>query len=151
VPVLWGAGVSVCPPPQGRTVIGERRRTLARSALAAAIVWAWFASGVRPFTVPAEVLTFVPGFLVLVLTLRPGAKPDAVVGRTGRWLPWAALALAFGALELSELFSKPRSAHPTLSSLTNTLLDTHPSRFVGYAVWLALGWLLVRDLHKRHE
>ena len=54
-------------------------------------------------------------------------------------MPWVALAAAFCALELTELFSQPRSANPTLSSLTNTLLDSHPSKFVGYAGWLALG------------
>jgi hypothetical protein len=139
------------PSDAGRRVNGERRRVLALTALATATVWAWFASGVRTFTRPAEVLTFVPGFIVLVLTLRPRAEPEVVTGRTGRRVPWVALAAAFTALELSELFSQPRSAHPTLSSLTNTLLDTHPSRFIGYAVWLALGWLLVRDLRKRRE
>lgn len=139
------------PSDAGPHVNGERPRAVALAALGTATVWAWFASGVRPFTLPAEVLTFVPGFIVLVITLRPRAEPDVVVGRTGRWVPWVALLAAFTALELSELFSQPRSAHPTLSSLTNTLLDSRPSRFIGYAVWLALGWLLVRDLRKRHE
>lgn len=138
----------------------DRRHHLALPAVAAVLGWAWFASGVRPFTLPAEVLTFVPGFVVLVLTVRPRAQPYTPAERTGaarrplpvrQWLPWAALVVALGALELSELFSKPRSAHPTLSSLTNTLIDTHPSRWAAYTVWLGLGWLLVRDLHRRER
>ncbi len=118
--------------------------------LALAVVWSWFASGVRTFTRPAEVLTFVPALAVLVLTLRPRARytPSLALGRP-RWhtlLPWAAaLALVVG-WELSELFSQPRSGHPTLSSITNTLLSTHPSRFLGFLAWLVLGWLMVRDL-----
>ncbi len=123
-------------------------------------MWAWFASGVRTFTRPAEVLTFVPGLLVLLLTVRfrvrsrsqretANAMAGSDRGRGARrWLPWVGMAIAIGGLEMSELFSQPRQAHPTLSSLTNTILEPHPSRFVGYALWLLAGWLLVRDLRR---
>ena len=118
----------------------------------AAVVWSWFASGVRTFTHPAEVLTYLPILVVLALTLRPRAAPsgDRYEPRP-TWrsvVPWiAAVALLVG-WELSELFSQPRQAHPTLSSITNTLLSTHPSRFLGFLGWLALGWLMVRDLSR---
>ncbi len=120
------------------------------AGLAVAACWSWFASGVRTFTRPAEVLTFIPAVLVLVLTLRPSARlsPGLALART----PWRTVwpwVLAFAAIvgwELSELFSQPRQAHPTLSSITNDLLSTHPSRFLGFLGWLLLGWLMVRDL-----
>lgn len=140
-----------------------RRRPAIAAGVAVAVVWVWFASGVRPFTVPAEVLTFVPGLLVLLVTLRRRAEPSdpgvaaadvaAVRGlkRSTRWLPWIFVVAALCALELTELFAQPRSSHPTLSSVTNTLLGNHPGRFVGYAIWLALGWALIRDLRDRHE
>jgi hypothetical protein len=120
------------------------------AGLAVAVVWSWFASGVRTFTRPAEVLTFVPALAVLLLTLRPRARFTAgIAAARSPWrtlLPWvAALAVVLG-WELSELFSKPRQGHPTLSSITNTLLSTHPSRFLGYLAWLLVGWMLVRDL-----
>ena len=141
----------------------SRRRWAIAAGVAVAGVWVWFASGVRPFTVPAEVLTFAPGLLVLLVTLRRRAEPStpAVVAgdraalsgwkRSSSWLPWIFVVAALCALELTELFAQPRSAHPTLSSLTNTVLDNHPGRFVGYAIWLALGWALIRDLRDRHK
>jgi len=125
------------------------------AALAAAVCWSWFASGVRTFTRPAEVLTFIPALAVLVLTVRPSAR--FLAGRTRprpgwrTFLPWVAGVAALVAWELSELFSKPRQAHPTLSSIINDLLSTHPSRFLGFLGWLVLGWLLVRDLGPADE
>ena len=57
-----------------------RRLALATAGIGA-LVWAWFGSGVRTFTRPAEVLTFLPGLAVLLLTLRPSAS--AAVDRHG--------------------------------------------------------------------
>ncbi len=136
---------------------GERRRpTVLVLALAAAAVWAWFASGVRTFTRPAEVLTFIPGLAVVLITLVPSLRPRRPATprpRHRRWsvLPWVALLSAIVGWELLQLFSQPRSAHPTMSSIINDLLSTHPTRFLGYLGWLFLGWLLVRDLRPRDE
>ncbi|HEX4015212.1 MAG TPA: hypothetical protein VHX15_00610 [Frankiaceae bacterium] len=120
------------------------------AALAAAACWAWFASGVRTFTRPAEVLTFIPALAVLVLTLRPKARSIPILaGPAPPWrtfIAWIVMLAAVVGWELSELFSQPRQGHPTLSSITNTLLSTHPSRFLGFLAWLLLGWLMVRDL-----
>lgn len=131
-----------------------RRLALATAGIGA-LVWAWFGSGVRTFTRPAEVLTFLPGLAVLLLTLLPSAS-SAGIGAAAlppyrRWsvLPWLVVLAAIVAWELVELFSKPRGVHPTISSVMDSLLSTHPSRFVGYLVWLVLGWLLVRDLGRR--
>jgi hypothetical protein len=129
------------------------------AGLAVAACWSWFASGVRTFTRPAEVLTFIPALAVLVLTLRPKGRLSVSVTATvtaarSPWrtlLPWAAAAVAIVGWELSELFSQPRRDHPTLSSITNTLLSTHPSRFLGFLAWLLLGWLMVRDLGPGRE
>lgn len=131
-----------------------RLHPLVIAAIGAA-VWAWFASGVRTFTRPAEVLTFLPGLAVLILTLRPSAS-SAVAGARPlaphrRWgiLPWIVVLAASVGWELAELFSQPRHVHPTISSIMDSLLSTHPSRFIGYLLWLILGWLLVRDLGRR--
>ncbi len=136
--------------------MNHRRRALLVTAGIGALLWAWFASGVRTFTRPAEVLTFLPGLAVLVLTLRPSASfvrpvEDGGVTPFRRWgvLPWLGVLIVTVGWELAELFSQPRHAHPTISSLTNSLLSTHPSRFLGYLAWLAVGWLLVRDLGRR--
>ena len=127
----------------------------ATAGLAAAACWSWIASGVRTFTRPAEILTFIPAVLVLVLTLQPRARfTSGLALAPPAWrtvVPWVSALAAIVGWELSELFSKPRQAHPTLSSITNDLLSTHPSRFLGYLAWLLLGWLMVRDLGPRRE
>jgi len=139
-----------------RAMVNRRRRALLTAAGVGALLWAWFAGGARTFTRPAEVLTFLPGLAVLALTLRPSARSVRPVGKGGvtpfrRWgvLPWIGVLVAIVGWELAELFSQPRHTHPTISSLTNSLLSTHPSRSLGYLAWLAVGWLLVRDLGKR--
>ena len=65
--------------------------------------------------------------------------------------PWLAIAVAITSWELLELFSQPRKSHPTLSSLTDSALSTHPTRFVGYLLWMAAGWFLIRDLQTRRR
>jgi lysylphosphatidylglycerol synthetase-like protein (DUF2156 family) len=129
-------------------------------AVVAVLVWSWFASGVRTFTRPAEVLTFVPAFAVLVLTLWPrsrGTKRSQQSRRNNapynpRGLAlWLALLVAVIGWEMFQLFSKPREHHPTISSLLNTVISTHPSRFAGYLLWLIAGGLLVRDVVARRE
>ena len=118
-----------------------------------AVIWAWFASGVRTFTRPAEVLTAIPAAVVLLLTLRPSAQFAGDAKRGGfRWqgvTAWLVVLLDIVGWELAMLFSQPRKSHPTLSSILDSLLSTHPSRFLGYLIWLTLGWLLVRDLTRR--
>lgn len=131
-----------------------RRHWRAAAALAAAAVWAWFGSGVRTFTHPAEVLTFVPGLVVLVLTLRQSTQRQRIPTtalRPRSVLPWLGLAGLILGWELAELFSQPRHTHPTMSSITNALLSTRATRFLGYLAWLAVGWILVRDLGRRDE
>jgi hypothetical protein len=129
-------------------------------AVVAVLVWAWFASGVRTFTRPAEVLTFIPAFAVLLLTLWPrsrGTKRSAQRLRNDTpYNPrdlalWLVLLVAVIGWEMFQLFSKPRERHPTISSLLNTVISTHPSRFAGYLLWLIAGGLLVRDVVARGE
>ena len=134
----------------------RHRQALRVAGLVVVLLYAWFASSVRTFTRPAEVLTFLPAFAVLVLTLRPAARSLAGPrpgGRYPRWevLPWLLVLLAIVGWELVQLFQQPRHLHPTLSSITDHLLSTHPSRFLGYLVWLALGWLMVSDLRNRRR
>jgi hypothetical protein len=129
-------------------------------AVVAVLVWSWFASGVRTFTRPAEVLTFVPAFAVLLLTLWPRSRGTTrSLQRRRNNTPynprglslWLALLVAVIGWEMFQLFSKPRERHPTISSLLNTLISTHPSRFAGYLLWLIAGYLLVRDVVARRE
>jgi hypothetical protein len=133
-----------------------------KAALAASVLavlgYAWFASGVRTFTRPAEVLTFIPAFAVLLWTIAPlrRARQRRPSGSRAPYDPrgiaaWLVLLAAVVGWEMFQLFSKPRERHPTISSLLNSLISTHPSRFVGYLLWLFAGWLLLRDRLARRE
>jgi len=73
----------------------------------------------------------------------PGA-PDPVGVRA-----WAAVFVAAGLWELSALLQQPTlrvssEAHPTISFLMDPVLATHLGRSVSLALWLAVGWLLLR-------
>ena len=46
------------------------------------------------------------------------------------------------AWELLALFSSPRDDHPTLSSMSDDVMSTHPGRALTFALWLLVGWLL---------
>ena len=134
-----------------------RHPAVALVGVAVVVAYAWLASGVRTFTKPAEVLTFLPGALVVVLAVRQPRRervPDrwrrlreSAAEHRGLLLGAALWGLALTALvswELVSLFSQPRSAHPTLSSITDRALRDHPARFAGYLAWLWLGRSLLR-------
>jgi hypothetical protein len=48
------------------------------------------------------------------------------------------------AWEIVQFFAKPRSEHPTLSSIADAVMSTHPGRFAMFAIWLAVGYWLFR-------
>jgi hypothetical protein len=84
------------------------------------------------------------GGLVAILVgwrLSPPVASREPVG--GAWV-WAALGGAVALWELQAFLQHPRSAHPTVSSLTNDLLQSHVSRAGAMLVWLAAGVWLAR-------
>lgn len=107
--------------------------------------YAWVASAVRTFARPAEALTAVPIIVVAIAMVRIGRQErQPVRDEPARWLlGWAVLAVATFVWEMRELFARPRSAYPTLSSIGDDLLRS--SRLVhvaAFALWLAVGcWL----------
>jgi hypothetical protein len=126
-----------------------RRVATGRSALAAAIAvalgYAWVAGHFSTFTVPAAVATFVPGAIGMVAAVRlpPSrrCRPDrAAVG----WWAWAAIAGVALAIELTTLALGASHAHPTVSDLTNPWLSHTPGRAAAFALWLGLGWWIVK-------
>ena len=115
----------------------------ASAALAAG--YAWVATGLRPFTLPALVATLGGGFVAILVGARLPRRPASLrrAVTDGGWV-WFALAAAISVWELQSFLQHPRSQHPTLSSLTNTLLESHASRVVAFAGWLAGGVWLAR-------
>jgi hypothetical protein len=129
--------------------------------------YVWVASALEPFTWPARITIGVLGITVLALaghahrrrmtlrqwwlTWRAALRHDAADGRGHGRVAWRAATSVWGGLilavviwELTALLSGPRFAHPTLSSITDSVLRYHPARFLAYLLWLALGIDLLR-------
>jgi hypothetical protein len=105
--------------------------------------YAWWATSLRPFTVPsltavlaAGVLAAAVGAALLPQRVRASPVPHRDV--------WVGLVAAVALWELVEFARHPRSEHPTISSLTNTLFANHPARTLGLLLWFALGAWLTR-------
>lgn len=121
----------------------------ARLAGAAAVVAGGAAiSLTRPFTWWADGV--VAAFLIVAAAglaarlRRRRATPDEPAPLGPGALAWAAVAVAAAGWELWNYVQAPRHAHPTLSSLLDTLDATHEGKAVAAGLWLALGWYLVR-------
>lgn len=110
---------------------------------AGVFVYAWWATGRRPFTATATLAVVVAGIATMAIgqagrsqhVVRP-----TVAGATG----WLVLLVALAGWELLAYVQEPRMEHPTLSSLVNAALDTHTGRAVAFAAWLVVGYRLAR-------
>jgi len=116
---------------------------LGAAAVALAVGYAWVATGLRPFTLPSLVATLGGGLVAIVVGVRLPRRPASTRRAAAGWV-WLALAMAIGLWELQSFVQHPRSQHPTLSSLTNSLLEGHASRMAAFVGWLAGGIWLAR-------
>ena len=119
---------------------------LSRLGTALAVAgYAWVATGFRPFTLPALAATLVGGFAAMAVggRLPPAPAPTRTGPGGGAWV-WVVLAGAAGLWQLQAFVQHPRSEHPTISSLTNDLLQSHPSRAAAMVLWLVAGVWLAR-------
>jgi hypothetical protein len=122
---------------------------LRRAALAVGVgAYAWWAVGLPAFSAAATVAVVAAGAVAMVA----GARARRRARRSGpvavppqpRALVWVAVLAVAGAVQLSAYLQHPREDHPTLSSLTNALLDSHPARAVAFVAWLAAARGLAR-------
>jgi len=112
------------------------------AVVAAALVYSWIASGLRPFTHPEAVAVAIPLVVGGIAMLRVHAATD--VTRRGTWV-WAALFAALLTWELISYRLSPRVDHPTLSSIADWAMSAHPGRFVMFAAWMGVGYWLFRQ------
>jgi hypothetical protein len=122
-----------------------RKSTVAGAAVVVA-GYSWFASALRSFTLPA-LIAVIGGGVVAVLagTRLPPLPAPATTAVARRGWVWAALAAGVASWELQSFAQHPRHEHPTLSSLTNTLLQSHWSRAAALVAWLVgAAWLARR-------
>ena len=114
-------------------------------AVAAAALYAWWATGLRPFSWAALLAVEGAGVAALVLGSRRRAPAPDLPPRPGAALGgWAALLGALAAWELAAYLQHPRHDHPTLSSLADAVLGSHPAQALAFLAWLALGADLAR-------
>ena len=114
--------------------------------VAGALVYSWAASAWRPFTYPEEFAVAIPIAVGAIAVLRvPRRAEDSAPRETRRgiWV-WRLLLVAFLLWELFSYRMSPRVDYPTISSMADTVMSTHPGRFAMFAVWLAAGYGLFR-------
>ena len=114
-------------------------------AVVAAVVCGWWATGLDPFSTRATWIVLAAGVVPMVVgrVTRRAAPPRDIPRRANA--PWSVLAGALMVWQLAAYFQHPRSEHPTLSSLTNAVLDPKPVRALAFAAWvLTAGWLARR-------
>ncbi len=111
------------------------------------IPYAWWASGLTPFTTRAYVAVAIPVAVVVVASflhfpgrnLPTGFGAERRITVAGAW-PWLALGVAAVALEIAGLALGGRSpAVPTLSTVVDHALRRHAVRFLLFGAWLAIG------------
>jgi hypothetical protein len=109
------------------------------------VAYAWWAVGLAPFSAQATAAVVVAGVAAMAVgrsQRRPRRSPgDGDVSGLGRWAGLAAVAAAW---QLAAYLQHPRADHPTVSSLANELLDSHPARAAAFLVWIAAAWWLAR-------
>lgn len=110
----------------------------ARAALATAVAvpYAWWATGLPPFSPVSTLAVVAAGTVAMALGSRTRCEPQR--SRLGRrdLATWGALLGALAAWQLAAYLQQPRREHPTLSSLTGAVLDTHPERTMAFLLWL---------------
>jgi hypothetical protein len=120
---------------------------LAGTILAAAL-YAWWATGVRPFSIGAYILVALPALIALALyTSAGGFRPTRVditayyrqrsSRRVGPWLVLVVLAVALESVGLA-LGGRSKSV-PTLSTTLDHLLGDHWGRWLIFLAWLWIG------------
>jgi hypothetical protein len=127
--------------------VATTRRVRAGLFLAFALVFSWVAAGFRPFTQPENAAVAIPALIVLVVSWR---RSD--FGKDGRGEPvapsgtgiavWVSILVLLTAWELIAYVSSPRDDHPTLSSISDSLMSVHVGRAAAFLGWLVVGWAL---------
>lgn len=123
--------------------LGSGRLTVWAAATAGVLAYAWWATGRRPFTTTAT-LTVVGAGLAAMAFGQAGRRPNDARQALSGVVGWLVLLVALAGWQLLAYVQEPRSEHPTLSSLTNTALDTRIGRALAFAAWLVAGSRLAR-------
>ena len=112
-------------------------------ALAVALVYGWWAVSLPAFSAEATAAVVGAGAAAMLAGHRWGRRrPPPRRAAGAAW--WAVVVAAAAAWQLAAYLQSPREDHPTLSSLANAVLDSHPARAAAFAVWIVAGVSLAR-------
>ena len=117
---------------------------------AAAVVYAWWATGTTPFTARSYAAVGIPVAIVAAVSLTPwptaraaAPPPDDGPHQSGalhRSLPWLVIAAVGAGLEGAALALGGRfAAIPTLSTVVDHALGHHVARCALFLAWLVVG------------
>jgi len=120
-----------------------RARILRTAIVVLVVAYAWWAVARPAFSSSATLAVLTAGAAAVALGALDRRGPGRPVQAT-KVARWALLAGALGAWQLVAYLQQPRDDHPTLSSLTNALLDSHAARAVAFVLWLAAARELAR-------
>jgi hypothetical protein len=124
---------------------GEPGRAVRLVLAVGLAIYAWWAVGLAPFSAEATAAVVLAGMAAMAVGGRERRRRSPTDGDVSGIVPWAALAAVVGAWQLAAYLQHPRAGHPTVSSLANELLDSHPARAAAFLVWIAAaGWLARR-------
>jgi hypothetical protein len=112
------------------------RATIALALVPALLAYGWWATSLPPFAVTTMAAVVGAGVVAMAVGARD-RRPAVLPLRVRDVALWSVLLGAFAAWQLAAYLQQPRSQHPTLSSLANTMLDTHPARTLAFVAWLA--------------
>ena len=108
-------------------------------AFALVVAYAWWATGLEPFSARATGAVLGAGIVAVALAAGHGVttrEHDAEVA-VGGVLIWLLLLAALAVWELAAYLQAPRAQHPTLSHLANGILEVRPVRAIAFVAWLA--------------
>ena len=113
--------------------------------MGAAGAYAWWTAGLGPFTWPALVAVGVAGVATIVHGTRRRRPFEPRAYDAHDALIWGIVCALLVGWELAAYLQQPRADHPTLSALTDRLIDWRPARALAFLAWIALG----ADLSRR--
>ncbi len=124
-------------------MIGARAQLFA--AFAVLMAFGWWVTAQPPFSLAATlgVLVSAAALIVLARVRRRRAAalvPDERPSANERLWVWAVILVVVLAWELISFIGHPREAHPTISSITDSMQAEHVLRWLFFGGWLAIGW-----------
>jgi hypothetical protein len=140
----------------------KSRSTATVVAVVLAIVYAWFATGVKPFHAVAYVVLALPILVVVGLytfmnafadersELSHGDRERSLPMSLSRSAPWLLVLIGAIILETVGLILGGRSSRvPTLSTMVDHVLTTHGLRCALFLLWLVVGVAPLRRLSEQ--